>query len=493
MELIFERSRQGRRGFRPPRKDVPCTAELDSRFRRAGAAPLPEVSELDVVRHFTRLSSMNFGVDSHFYPLGSCTMKYNPKFAEKIADMKGFSELHPLQPQLMTGNILTQGALEVIYELEQMLCEITGMNGFTTHPMAGAHGELTGIMMIAAYHRHRGNRKKYVVIPDSGHGTNPATAAIAGYEVITVGSDTRGVLDMDEFNRVLTDEVAAVMLTCPNTLGVFNPNIKEMCDRAHEMDALMYYDGANLNAIMGKARPGDLGFDVVHLNLHKTFATPHGGGGPGAGPVGVRDELVPFLPVSRVVRRDDGTFALDYDQPLSIGYVSPFYGNFGVLIKAYAYILMLGGDGLTRVSENAVLNANYVKSRLQGSYDIPYNEGCLHEFVASASRQADKGVRALDIAKALIDKGIHPPTVYFPLIVREAMMIEPTETESRQTLDEFIEVMCELAELAEKEPERFEDLPRKGGVSRLDEVKAARDMDLAYLEKGESEKEGCGS
>jgi glycine dehydrogenase subunit 2 len=492
MELIFETSRRGRRGFRPPEKDVPCRAELDSRFRRSGDAPLPEVSELDVVRHFTRLSSMNFGVDSHFYPLGSCTMKYNPKFTEKIADMKEFSELHPLQPQLMTGNILTQGALEIIFELERMLCEITGMAGFTTHPMAGAHGELTGIMMIAAYHRQRGNRKKYVVIPDSGHGTNPATAAIAGYDVLTVGSDANGVMDMDEFRQVLTEEVAAVMLTCPNTLGVFNPEISQMCDLAHEVDALMYYDGANLNAIMGKTRPGDLGFDVVHLNLHKTFATPHGGGGPGSGPVGVREGLVPFLPVSRVVKRDDGTFALDYDQPLSIGYVSPFYGNFGVLLKAYAYILMLGGDGLTRVSEDAVLNANYIRSRLDGVYDIPYKKGCLHEFVASASRQAERGVRALDIAKALIDRGIHPPTVYFPLIVKEAMMIEPTETESRQTLDEFIDVMRELAEKAEKEPGSFKDLPRKAEVSRLDEVRAAKEMDLAHLGEEEGMKEGYG-
>jgi len=481
MELIFEKSRPGRKGLTLPERDVPAEAKLDPKYARKEDAELPCVSELDVVRHFTNLSKMNFGVDSNFYPLGSCTMKYNPKFTEKIAAMEEFAALHPLQPQLIMGGMLTQGALETICELENTLCEITGMEAFTCHPMAGAHGELTGIMLIAAYHQHNGNRKKYVLIPDSGHGTNPASAAIAGYEVKPVPSDEKGVMDLKKFKEMLNEEVAGVMLTCPNTLGVFNPHIKEISDLTHKAGGLMYYDGANLNAIMGKARPGDLGFDIVHLNLHKTFATPHGGGGPGSGPVGVTKELVPFLPISRVVKRKDGTFALDYDMPLSIGYISPFYGNFAVMLKAYAYILLLGRQGLIEVSENAVLNANYLKSRLKDHYDIPYSENCMHEFVISASRQAEKGVHAIDIAKALIDRGIHPPTVYFPLNVKEAIMIEPTETESRETLDRFVDVMIELAELAEKDPGAFKEFPKTTSVGRLDEVKAAKDMNLCSL------------
>ncbi len=481
MELIFERSKPGRKGISLPVKDVPAEVKVDRAFLRQKDAELPAVSEPQVVRHFTNLSKMNFGVDSHFYPLGSCTMKYNPKFTEKIAAQERFASLHPLQPQLIRGGMLTQGALEVISNLEDALCRITAMDEFTTHPMAGAHGELTGIMIIAAYHKHVGNNKKYVLIPDSGHGTNPATAAIAGYEVRPVPSDKDGVMDLGEFKKMLDHEVAAVMLTCPNTAGVFNPHIKNIADLTHEAGGQMYYDGANLNAILGKARPGDLGFDVVHLNLHKTFATPHGGGGPGAGPVGVKEHLAPFLPTSRVVKRKDGTFALDYDRPLSIGYISPFYGNFAVMLKAYAYILLLGKEGLIEASENAVLNANYLLSELKDHYDVPYDKGVLHEFVLSAAKQAEKGVRALDIAKALIDEGIHPPTVYFPLIVKEALMVEPTETESRETLDRFISIMIKLAELAEKDPDAFKDLPKNTPVGRLDEVKAARDMDLCSL------------
>lgn len=481
MELIFEKSRRGKIGGTLPDKDIDVKVELEAKYKRARNADLPCVSEPEVVRHFTRLSHMNFGVDSHFYPLGSCTMKYNPKFTEKIASMEEFVSLHPLQAQLLKGEKLTQGALEILYNLEKALCEITAMAEFTTHPMAGAHGELTGVMLIAAYHRHKGNSKKYVLIPDSGHGTNPASAAIAGYEVKAIPSDDAGVMDMEKFKSQLNSEVAAVMLTCPNTLGVFNPHIKDIADLAHDAGALMYYDGANLNAILGKARPGDLGFDVIHLNLHKTFATPHGGGGPGAGPVGVTEDLAKFLPISRVEKKSDGTFRLDYDRPHSIGYVAPFYGNFGVLLKAYAYILLLGGEGLIEASENAVLNANYIKAGLGEHYDIPYRENCLHEFVVSCSRQAEKGVRALDIAKALIDRGIHPPTVYFPQIVKEAMMIEPTETESRDTLDRFIEIMKELALLAERSPEVFKDFPKNSPVGRVDEVKAAKDMDVACL------------
>ncbi|MFQ5952288.1 MAG: aminomethyl-transferring glycine dehydrogenase subunit GcvPB, partial [Candidatus Omnitrophota bacterium] len=374
MELIFEKSKEGRRGVKLPSSDVPAQVEVPSKFRRKKDATLPSASEPDAVRHFTNLSKMNFSIDSNFYPLGSCTMKYNPKFTEKIADLEEFASLHPLQPQLVKGNTLTQGALEVIYNLEELLCEITGMDAYTSQPMAGAHGELTGIMLIAAYHKHNGNRKKFIIIPDSGHGTNPASAAIAGYTVKTIRSDENGVMSLKEFKEALNDDLAAVMLTCPNTVGLFNPHIKEITDLTHEAGGFVYYDGANLNAIMGKARPGDLGFDVVHLNLHKTFGTPHGGGGPGAGPVGVKKELIPFLPISRVVKKDDGTFALDYDEPLSIGYIAQFYGNFAVMLKAYAYILLLGKEGLIEASEDTVLNANYLKEKLKDYYDIPYDD-----------------------------------------------------------------------------------------------------------------------
>jgi glycine cleavage system P protein (glycine dehydrogenase) subunit 2 len=479
MELIFEISRRGRKGIRLPEKDVPKSGSIPKEYKRANSAEMPSLSEPEVVRHFTRLSKMNFGVDSHFYPLGSCTMKYNPKFLEKVAAMKAFASIHPLQPQIIKGGILTQGALKVVSALETALCEIAGMDAFTTQPMAGAHGELTGVMLIAAYHRSKGSKRKYILIPDSGHGTNPASAAIAGYEVKTVKSDINGIMDLEEFKKLIDEETAGVMLTCPNTLGIFNPHIKEISDIAHDKGALMYYDGANLNAIMAKARPGDLGFDIVHLNLHKTFATPHGGGGPGAGPVGVKEYLAEFLPTSRVIKRKDGTFFLEYDKPNSIGYISQFYGNFSVLLKAYTYIVLMGKEGLTRVSENAVLNANYIKKRLEDHYDIPYKDNCLHEFVISATKQAETGVHAIDIAKALIDRGIHPPTVYFPLNVKEALMIEPTETESKETLDNFVEVMIELAELAERSPEAFQKFPETTPVGRLDEAKAARDMNLA--------------
>lgn len=477
--LIFEKSVKGRRGYTLPRltpAEQECHLHIPSKYFRDTPPDLPEVSELDVVRHFTNLSRRNFCVDTHFYPLGSCTMKYNPKINEKVAMLEGFSSLHPLLPQLRGGGILTQGALEVLYQMEHALCEIVGMDAFCLQPMAGAHGELTGIMLIAAYHRARGNRKTKVLVPDSSHGTNPSTAAIAGYEVVSIPSDATGEMDRAKFAAALDDEVAAVMLTCPNTLGLFNPRIHELADQVHAKDALLYYDGANLNALLGRCRPGDLGFDVVHLNLHKTFSTPHGGGGPGAGPVGVKSKLIPYLPTSVVIRRGDGTYALEYEREASIGFIAPFYGNFAVILRAYAYVLMLGRDGLRRVSDNAVLNANYVQESLKDRYDLPYARHCMHESVFSATRQAGKGVHAIDIAKALIDRGFHPPTVYFPLIVKEAMMIEPTETESKETLDAFIAVMRELADLAEQDPERFKTCPETMPVTRLDEVKAARDM-----------------
>ncbi len=480
MRLIFEKGKKGRRGFKIQHSDVPVSCAISENLKRKNAPDLPEVSELDVVRHFTALANRNFCVDTNFYPLGSCTMKYNPKFTDKVAGLYGFQELHPLLPQLSGGGILTQGALELLYRMEKLLCEITGMDDFTMQPLAGAHGELTGTMLIAAYHRAKGNRKKYILVPDSSHGTNPASASIAGYDVIVIPSDSRGVMDINEYKKRLNGDVAGVMLTCPNTAGIFNPAIKEICELGHSVDALMYYDGANLNAILGKLRPGDVGFDIVHLNLHKTFATPHGGGGPGAGPVGVKSVLSRFLPISRVVMRTDGTFFLDYHYPDSIGYIAPFYGNFGVLVKAYAYMVLLGKEGLADVAEKAVLNANYIRAKLNKYYKIAYDRMCMHECVFSAERQKEKGVSALDIAKALIDRGIHPPTVYFPLIVKEAMMIEPTETESKDSIDEFIAAMIEIAQAAEKTPEKFKDLPQTAPIERVDEVKAARDLNLKW-------------
>jgi len=486
VKLIFDKSVPGRQAIRPPAKDVSTTGEIDASLLRESPAELPELSELDVVRHFTGLSNKNFGVDTGFYPLGSCTMKYNPKVTEQIAHLSGFAGLHPLLPQFPGGEALTHGALEVLHETDLMLREICGMAAFTMQPLAGAHGELTGVMIIAAYHKDRGNNKEAILIPDSSHGTNPASAAIAGFTAKTIPSDCRGLMDMDALKAAMNDNVAGVMLTCPNTLGLFNPHVADICRMVHDVDGLMYYDGANLNALLGKCRPGDLGFDIVHVNLHKTFATPHGGGGPGAGPVGVCERLVDFLPTAVIRARTDGSCYLDYDLPKSIGYIAPFYGSFGVILRAYAYMLMLGRDGLAAVSENAVLNANYVKESLRRHYDLPYGQLCKHECVFSAGRQAEKGVRAIDIAKALIDRGFHPPTVYFPLTVKEAMMIEPTETESKETLDAFIAAMIGIAELAESDPEAFAEFPATTPVSRLDEVLAARKPDLASLPQQES-------
>lgn len=480
MRLIFENNSPGRRGLKIQSSDVEPAKKPDAKYLRRALPWLPDVSELDVVRHFTNLSRLNFSVDSNFYPLGSCTMKYNPKFTEELASLEGFTAVHPLLPQLAGGGTLTQGSLEVIYNTQKLLSEITGMADFTTQPLAGAHGELTGVMLIAAYHKHNGSRKKYIIVPDSSHGTNPASAAIAGYQVLVIPTGPDGYMDMSEYKKRLSDEVAAVMLTCPDTLGIFNPRIKEIADLAHAAGALMYYDGANMNAMLGKCRPGDIGFDVVHINLHKTFATPHGGGGPGAGPVGVAGKLVDFLPIPRVVKRSDGTFALDYHRHKSIGYIAPFYGNFGVLLKAYAYMLLLGRTGLIEAAEYAVLNANYCRARLKDYYDIPYDRVCMHECVLSASRQARNGVRALDIAKYLIDKGFHPPTIYFPLIVKEALMIEPTETESKETIDLFIDAMIEAARLSQTDPEAVKRSPMTRPVKRLDETKAAREPDLRW-------------
>lgn len=478
MQLIFEISRPGRSAYSLPDCDVPRreTAQLlPPDAIREKEALLPEVSEVDAVRHFTGLSKRNHGVDSGFYPLGSCTMKYNPKINEDIARLEAFACVHPYQQPDSA-----QGCFKLLYDMDRMLSEITGMERFSLQPAAGAHGELAGLMIIKAWHRSRGElSRKKIIIPDSAHGTNPASAAVAGFEVVEVKSDIRGGVDLESLRAAADSETAGLMLTNPNTLGLFDENIAEIADIVHKAGGLLYYDGANANAILGISRPGDMGFDVVHLNLHKTFATPHGGGGPGSGPVGVKKELVPFLPVP-VIEEIDGRYLPDYDRPLSIGRVKNFYGNFGVALRAYAYILSLGAEGLRQVSETAVLNANYLMNKLKEYFALPYDRTCMHEFVLSGQKQNEKGVHTLDIAKRLLDFGYHPPTIYFPLIVGEAIMIEPTETESRETLDEFAETLINIAQEAENEPEKVKNAPYTTAVSRPDEVKAARSPVLRW-------------
>ena len=481
MKLIFEKSVKGRRGFRLPASDVTVKATIAEKYLRSKDAEFPEISELDAVRHYTHLSQKNFSIDTQFYPLGSCTMKYNPKFTEQLARIPSFMNLHPLLPQLAGGEELTQGALEVLYHLEELMCAMTGLEAFTLQPLAGAHGELTGIMLMAAYHKSKGNRKKYIIIPDSAHGTNPASAAIAGYETISIPSDKNGNMDLAKLKDAITDEVAGLMMTVPSTLGLFENNIDEIAKMIHSVDGIMYYDGANLNAVLGRCRPGDIGFDVMHINTHKTFTTPHGGGGPGSGPVGVNKKLEKFLPVSRVIRKQDGKYTLSYDFPDSIGYIAPFYGNFGLLLRAYGYILMLGKQGLIDTTNHAVLNANYIKERLKPYFKLPYERLCMHESVFSATNQADRGVHAIDIAKYLIDQGVHPPTVYFPLIVPEAIMIEPTESESKPVMDLFIDYMIKADELSKEKPDSFKDFPKTMPVSRPDEVKAARELKTSFF------------
>ena len=470
--LIFELSKPGRIAYSLPECDVPET-DLDElipkKLQRSKPAELPEVYEVDAVRHYTALSRRNFGVDNGFYPLGSCTMKYNPKINEDAARLPGFAKIHPYQPEQSV-----QGALELLYTLQNDLAAITGMDQVTLQPAAGAHGEWTGLMMIRAYHESRGDKRTKVIVPDSSHGTNPASAAVAGFDIITIKSDERGLVDLDALRAAVGPDTAALMLTNPNTLGLFEEHIVEIADIVHEAGGLLYYDGANSNAILGIARPGDMGFDVVHLNLHKTMSTPHGGGGPGAGPVGVKKHLIPFLPSPIVARQADGTYTLQSGGPLSIGRVKAFYGNFGILVRAYAYIRTMGAEGLRQVSENAVLNANYMLRRLAPYYDVPYDRHCKHEFVLSGKRQKKLGVRTLDIAKRLLDFGYHPPTIYFPLNVEECIMIEPTETESKETLDGFIEAMIRIAKEAEADPEFVRNAPYTTVVKRLDEATAAR-------------------
>ncbi len=465
---------------------------IPDKYRRKKDAELPEVSEVDVVRHFTELSRMNHGVENGFYPLGSCTMKYNPKVNEDIAQLEGFMAVHPYQSQETV-----QGCIKVLYDMDKMLSEITGMERFTLQPAAGAHGELTGLMIIKAYHMNKGDTgRTKIIVPDAAHGTNPASAAMAGFKTVEVKSDERGGVDTEALKNIVGADTAGLMLTNPNTLGLFDENIKEIAKITHDAGGLLYYDGANANAIMGICRPGDMGFDVVHLNLHKTFSTPHGGGGPGSGPVGVKKELEPFLPVP-LAEFDGKQYSLDYDRPLSIGRIRSFFGNFGVILRAYAYIRTMGPDGLRKVSENAVLNANYLMHRLKEHFALPYDRTCMHEFVLSyegSKANKDDGndgkkidIRTLDIAKRLLDFGFHPPTVYFPLIVHEAMMIEPTETESREMLDSFADTLISIAKEAENDPAKVKQAPYNTYVSRLDEVKAARNPVLTYLHTDSAE------
>lgn len=476
--LIFELSREGRRACSIPECDVD-NVDMDEMIprsmRRESEIDLPEVSEVDVARHFTNLSSKNYGVDTGFYPLGSCTMKYNPKVNEDVAALSGFNSIHPYQPVETV-----QGALELMYNLSEALAEISGMDQVTLQPAAGAHGELTGLMIIKSYHEKRGDfKRKKIIVPDSAHGTNPASANCAGFEIVEIKSNERGLVDLESLKSVLNDEIAGLMLTNPNTLGLFDVNISEIARLVHEAGGLLYYDGANLNAVMGKSRPGDMGFDVVHMNLHKTFATPHGGGGPGSGPVGVKKHLAGFLPVP-VVEKHENAFSLNYDRPDSIGKVKSFYGNFNVMVKAYAYVLSMGAQGLKKASEMAVLNANYIKARLKDHYDLPIDSVCKHEFVLAGLPKDRKEVPTLDVAKRLLDYGYHPPTIYFPLIIDQALMIEPTETESLETIDGFIDVMIKISEEAKDSREMLHNAPHTTLVRRLDETTAARKPILKY-------------
>jgi len=470
MQLIFEKTIKGRKGTSLPELDVPKKENLIPKELIRESNNLPELSEIDIIRHFTSLSKRNFGVDNGFYPLGSCTMKYNPKINEDIAGLEGFTKLHPY-------NKLNQGALQLMYELEHDLKEITGMDAVTLSPAAGAHGELTGLMVIKAYFKDKGEKRNKILTPDSSHGTNPATSSMCGFETITIKSNEKGQVDLEELKKHLNKDVAAVMLTIPNTLGIFEEGILDITKTIHDNGSLVYMDGANMNALLGKVKPGDMGIDVLHLNLHKTFSTPHGGGGPGAGPVAVKSFLEPFLPNPNV-EKQKGSYVLTKHSK-SIGKVKTFYGNFGVLVKAYSYIKSIGAEGLKNVAENAVLNANYMKEKLKQHYNLPYDTICKHEFVLS-----DKGipneVTTNDIAKRLLDYGFHPPTVFFPLIVHGSIMIEPNETEGKEILDSFIDVMIKIKDESSSDPETVKTAPHTTVVKRLDAVQAARKPDLRF-------------
>jgi glycine cleavage system P protein (glycine dehydrogenase) subunit 2 len=476
VKLLFEKSQAGRRAGRIPRPDFPVP-EVPEGLRRAQPPRLPEVPEFELIRHFTELSSRNFGVDTGFYPLGSCTMKYNPRVNERLAALPGFRDLHPLEEE--EG---AQGALELMWRLQEILAEVTGLHAVSLQPAAGSQGELTGLMLVRAYFEERGEseQRRKVVIPDTAHGTNPASVTMAGYELTHVQTDPRGNIDVDDLRAKVDEHTAALMLTNPSTIGLFDENIEEIEEIFHGAGALMYYDGANLNAVCGISRPGDMGFDIVHINLHKTFSQPHGGGGPGGGPIAVRDVLEPYLPAPQVVRRDEGAFGLDFDRPRSIGKVRGFTGPFGVFVRSYAYIRAYGPQ-LRAMSETAVLNANYVLARLKDAYELPFDRLCMHEFVLSARNlKREHGVTALDVAKRLMDYGFHPPTIYFPLIVPEALMVEPTETETKETLDAFCDAMLAIAREAAESPELLKEAPHHRPVQRLDEVRAAKRPIVKY-------------
>ena len=478
-KLIFELSKPGRKAYMLPPLDVEDKDVKDlipGKFINENELNLPELFEVDVIRHYTNLSNKNYGLDTGFYPLGSCTMKYNPKINEDTARYDGFANIHPLQPEYCI-----QGSLQLMYELEKSLCEIAGMDRMTLQPAAGAHGELTGVMLIRAYHEDRGDMKRNkIIVPDSAHGTNPATAAMAGYKIVEIKSTKDGLVDLEALKAVVGDDTAGLMLTNPNTLGLFDRGIKEIAQIVHDAGGLLYYDGANMNAVMGHARPGDMGFDVVHYNIHKTFSTPHGGGGPGSGPVGVKNILLDYLPVPMVEKQGERYF-LDYDYPKTIGKVKDFYGHFGILVRAYTYILTMGRDGIKRASTMAVLNANYIMSKLKDYYHLPIDTLYMHEVVFGGLKGSSLSeVTTLDVAKRLLDLGYHPPTIYFPLIINQALMIEPTETESKETLDEFIEAMIQIAKEAESDPQLVKSAPHNTIVRRPDEVKAARDIIVKY-------------
>ena len=474
---LFEKSRPGRRAVVFPSAEEAAEPAIPAEYLRKEPAALPEMSELEVVRHFTRLSQLNFSIDTNFYPLGSCTMKYNPKAHEEYASLPGFARVHPYAPAEAS-----QGVLELQYLASQWLEEICGMDRFSLQPAAGAHGEALGMLIAKAYHADQGKPRRRVLIPDSAHGTNPASAALAGYQVEQIPSNERGETDIEALRSQLGDDVAALMLTNPNTLGVFETKVEEIARLVHDAGGLLYYDGANLNAVAGAARPGDMGFDIVHLNLHKTFSTPHGGGGPGSGPVGVKEPLAPYLPRPLVVQTERG-YGWDEEMPKSVGKMRAFYGNVGIVVRAYAYMRTLGAEGLRAVSRAAVLNANYIKERLKEEFPPAVDRVCMHECVLTAQKLAEEtGARASDVAKALLDYGFHAPTIYFPLpsVTPEAVMIEPTETESKQTLDAFIAAMKAVAEEARRDPDALRSRPRNAPVERLDEVSAARKPKLAW-------------
>ncbi len=479
-KLVFELSSPGKRGCALPAIDVPARdipSLLPPKSLRQEEPELPELSEPEVARHFVNLSVLNHHIDRGFYPLGSCTMKYNPKVNEDISRLAGFSLIHPLQP-LET----VQGALSIVYDLGRYLAEIAGLAEVSLQPAAGAQSELLGMLVVRAYQDKKGNPRSKVLIPDSAHGTNPASVVMAGYRTVEIKSNSRGLVDIDSLREAMDEEVACLILTNPNTLGLFESGMEDISETVHQKGGIIYLDGANLNALLGIVKPGEIGFDIVHFNLHKTFSTPHGGGGPGGGGLAVSEELVPFLPVP-VVGEKDGSYYLDYERPDSVGKIQGFYGNFGVIVKAYTYIRMLGSHGLLDVSENAVINANYLMRRLQDLYVLPYKQNCMHEFVLSGENLRQHGVRTLDVAKRLLDFGFHAPTIYFPLIVKEALMIEPTETESKETLDAFIEAMIKIAKEAEEDPEKLKAAPCCTPVRRLDDVKAARDLDVRWVSK----------